>query len=68
MSNLTQVRRLARESIRAVLLAADSAELAREHRLSVMQGDSFRAACVLELLRERAAPSGPASPPPAAHP
>ncbi len=52
MQNLTPQQRQVRAMIRNFLLVATVPELERELAISRHRGDTFRAECVLELIRE----------------
>ena len=49
-TRLTHAERQVRMSVRNFLLTANRAELEAELRLSEERGDTFRAACVRELM------------------
>ncbi len=50
---LSGIQRQIRQNIRIFLLTATEQELIQEYRISVQNGDNFRADCIKELSEER---------------
>lgn len=54
VEHLTPQQRQIRMNVRNFLMVATYEELAKEFALSVVRNDMFRAACISELIKEKA--------------